>query len=48
MTLSFTQPIARLPWIAPEIIDLPALKNLTLVSGGGIPGGDPAPGSVSF
>lgn len=28
----------RRPWVAPRVEDLPRLTELTLVSGGGIPG----------
>ncbi|WP_420125531.1 hypothetical protein [Longimicrobium sp.] len=47
MSSALNQPAARLAWIAPEITDLPALKDLTLLTGPGIPGGDVA-GTFSY
>lgn len=37
-----TSPVARKPWDAPQVLELPRLTELTLQSfipGGGIPGG---------
>ncbi|HET6229163.1 MAG TPA: hypothetical protein VFE05_03730 [Longimicrobiaceae bacterium] len=36
-------PTGRQVWIAPQVEVLPRLRDLTLQSGGGIPGGDLAP-----
>jgi hypothetical protein len=30
----------RRPWVAPEVLDLPKLTDLTLQTGGGIGGGE--------
>ena len=43
-----TEP-ARRPWVAPRVEELPRLTELTLQSGGGIPGEcDPQAGSTCF
>lgn len=41
MNQSITPQAARRPWTAPRVQDLPRLTQLTLATGGGIPGGDP-------
>lgn len=41
------QPAARLPWETPEVTALPRLTELTLATGGGIPGGGGTGGSGS-
>lgn len=33
-----TAPAARMPWLAPRVDDLPRLTELTLQTGGAIPG----------
>jgi hypothetical protein len=37
----------RLPWVAPRVEALPRLTELTLATGGGIPGGGGTGGSGS-
>lgn len=39
---------ARRPWTAPAIVDLPPLRELTLQTGTGIPGGDTNGGAGTF
>ncbi|MBB4637267.1 hypothetical protein [Longimicrobium terrae] len=40
-TTSSQASASRRPWTAPRVQELPRLTQLTLATGGGIPGGDP-------